>query len=150
MVFMILMSSTVFGQILAYTGSTAALASLASGLPVAPILVVFGMQIILIILGMFMDDLSILMITIPIYVPVIHALGLDPVWFSVLLLVNSQLGTISPPFGLLLFTLKGIVTDASTGDIYRAAIPFFLLGLIGLSIMVVFPPVITWLPGLMG
>ena len=150
MVFMILMSSTVFGQILAYTGSTSALAALASDLPVAPILVVFGMQIILIILGMFMDDLSILMITIPIYVPVIRALGLDPVWFSVVLLVNAELATISPPFGLLLVTMKGIVPDASTGDIYRAAIPFFLLGLIGLSIMVIFPPVVTWLPELMG
>lgn len=149
MIFMILMSSTVFGQILAYTGSTAALAHIAAALPIHPILLVFGMQIILIILGMLMDNLSILMITIPIYLPVIRALGLDPVWFSVLLLVNSQLGTISPPFGLLLFTLKGIVPDASMGDIYRATIPFVILGLIGLSIMVIFPQVITWLPGLM-
>ena len=90
------------------------------------------------------------MICIPIFFPIIRALGFDPLWFAILMLVNMEMAIISPPFGLLLFTLKGVVPDATMGDIYRAGIPILFLIMILLAILLVFPPVATWLPGLMG
>jgi len=149
MVFMIVMSATSFSQLLAYTGVARELGDLATGLPVAPIFIVIIMQVILIFMGMFIDDISMMMITIPIFFPVIRALGFDPMWFGILMLVNLEMAIISPPFGLLLFTLQGVVPDTSLGDIYRAAIPIFFLILTLLIIVLIFPSVVTWLPELM-
>ena len=150
MVFMIFMGSMTFSQILAYTGATSALVALAKGLPVHPIVVVIIMQLILIVLGCFIDTISIMMISVPIYFPVILALGLDPIWFGILMLVNIEMATISPPFGLHNFVMKGVVPDASMTDIILAGIPFFFMGLIVIGLMLVFPSLVTWLPRLMG
>jgi len=149
MVFMIIMGSTTFSNILAYTGSTASLVKIAIELPVHPILVVMFMQITLIVLGTFLDGLSMMMITVPIYMPVINALGYDPIWFCVLVLVNIEIGLISPPFGLSLYVMKGIVPDAKIFDIILGAMPFFLCGVILLAIRLAIPQLATWLPGLM-
>lgn len=108
------------------------------------------MQIMLIFLGMLMDGISMMMITIPIYFPIIAALGLNPMWFAILMLVNIEMGTISPPFGLSNFVMKGIVPDATMTDIIRAGLPFFFLGMTTLAIMLFAPAVVTWLPELMG
>ncbi len=149
MVFMIIMGSLTFSQLLAYTGSTAALVRIAVELPVPPLVVVMLMQFVLIVLGCFVDAISMMMITIPIYLPVIHAFGLNPLWFIVMMLVNMEMGGISPPFGLLNFVMKGIVPDATMSDIILAGIPFFLMGVVTLVIMLFYPDVVTWLPGLM-
>ena len=100
-------------------------------------------------MGMFIDDFSVIMITIPIFFPVIRNLGLDPLWFGLLMMANMQLATISPPFGIGLFTLKGVVPNATMADIYRAGIPVFLLKLTLLIIVLLVPAVATWLPALM-
>ena len=149
MVFMIIMGSLTFSQLLAYTGSTAALVRIAVELPVPPLVVVMLMQFVLIVLGCFVDAISMMMITIPIYLPVIHAFGLNPLWFIVMMLVNMEMGGISPPFGLLNFVMKGIVPDATMSDIILAGIPFFLMGVVTLVIMLFYPDVVTWLPRLM-
>jgi TRAP-type mannitol/chloroaromatic compound transport system permease large subunit len=105
------------------------------------------MQLTLLFLGMIMDPNGIMMITIPIYVPIITALGFDPIWFGVLFIVNMEIGYLSPPFGWNLFYLKSIVPKEITLlDIYRSIIFFVVLQLIGLTIVMVFPEIVLWLP----
>jgi tripartite ATP-independent transporter DctM subunit len=146
MVFMIVMSSTAFGQLLAFTGVARELVDLAVNLPVSPIVIVLAMQLLLIVMGMFIEDISILLITIPLFFPIIRSLGLDEAWFGILMLINMQMAIISPPFGLLLFTLKGVVPDATLGEIYRSSFPILFILLAVLILLIVFPDLVTWLP----
>lgn len=150
MIFMILTASTAYSQILAFSGASKGMSEFAMGLPVPPIMLVIIMMLILLFLGMFMDQVSMMMITIPVYMPVIYALGFDPVWFGVMMLLNLEIGTRSPPFGVLLFVMKGVAPQGTTmADIYRAALPFIVLDIIVLGLMMAFPPLVLWLPGFM-
>lgn len=151
MVLVILAGSAAFSQLLAFTGVTAGITRLAVELPVHPLVVLVLMQLVLIFLGMFIEQTAILMVTIPIFMPIVRTLGWDPIWFGAIMLLNLELATLSPPFGLSLFVMKGIAPPGNTlEDIYRAAIPFCLLNLVVMAIMIAFPPVVLWLPGLMG
>lgn len=150
MLLLILASAAAFSQILAFSGATAGLTSVATGLPVSPIAVIIIMQIIVLILGGFLDVVSIMMVSLPIFVPVVRSLGFDPVWFAVLFLLNIEVAGISPPFGMSLFVMKGVAPqDTSMADIYQAALPFVGLSLLGMIAIMVFPALALWLPGLM-
>jgi len=150
MLFLIIAGATAFSQILAYSGASAGLSGLATGLPVAPIFIIMAMQVVILFLGAFMDVVSIMMITLPIFVPVVLSLGFNPVWFAIIFLINIEVAGISPPFGLSLFVMKGVATpDTTMGDIYRAALPFCGLSLIAMSLIIAFPVLALWLPGLM-
>jgi tripartite ATP-independent transporter DctM subunit len=150
MVMLIIIGSVTFSQLLAYTGATAALAQAASTLPLSPVLVVIAMQIVVAVLGCFMDLISISMITIPIFMPVVTALNLDPIWFLCITLVNLSTATLTPPFGMLLFTLKGVAPpDITMGDIIKGALPFLIINFIGIALMIAFPSIVLWLPNLM-
>jgi len=89
------------------------------------------------------------MISIPIYMPVIKAFAYDPVWFGLLMLLTLEIATISPPYGLALFVLKGVVPDASMGDVWKASIAYMMISTLVLAIIFIFPALATWLPGLM-
>ena len=150
MMLIIITGAKAFAQILAYTGASRGLIELASGLPVTPILIIVAMMFVVLILGTFMDLVSIMMITLPIYVPVIRSLGFDPVWFAVLMLLNIEVATTSPPFGLSLFVMKGVAPlDTTMGDIYRASLPFIYCDLIAMALIITFPTIALWLPQLM-
>jgi tripartite ATP-independent transporter DctM subunit len=150
MIFMIIAGAAAFSQNLAYTGASRGLIEVAIGLPLAPIIIIIAMQVIVLMLGAFMECASILMITLPLFVPVVHTLGFDPVWFAVLMLVNLEMAIISPPVGLALFTMKGVAPpDTTMGDIYKAALPFLLLDAIAMALIIAFPVVALWLPGIM-
>jgi tripartite ATP-independent transporter DctM subunit len=150
MVMMIIIGSVTFSQLLAYTGSTAALAQAASELSVPPIIVIIVMQLVISVLGCFMDLISISMITVPIFMPVVNALGFDPIWFLTIMLVNLAAATLTPPFGMLLFTLKGVSPPEITmADIIRAAVPYILIVFVAIALMIAFPAAVLWLPGLM-
>ena len=150
MTFMIIAGSITFSQILAFTGASRGLVEYVVGLQLSPIFLVIIMMVLLMILGAFMDQISMMMITIPIFMPVIKALGFNPVWFGILMLINLEIAFTSPPFGLLLFVMKGVAPEGtSTEDIYRAAIPFILCDLLALTLILLFPALALWLPGLM-
>jgi len=102
------------------------------------------------ILGCFIEPISIMMISIPIFMPIVRALSIDPIWFLTILLINLMLGGLTPPFGLQLFVYKGCDPQATMEEVYRSALPIILLTLVGVIIVMVFPSIITWLPGLMG
>ena len=149
MVFMIVAGSTAFSQMLAFSQATRGLVQLVTALPLPPIFVVVTMQVVLLVMGCFMDLFSIMMITIPIFFPIIKSLGFDPLWFGILFLLNMEIGPQTPPFGLELFVMKAVAPkDVTMGDVYRAALPFILIDIFMLGLMVVFPAISLWLPSL--
>ena len=108
------------------------------------------MMLIILVLGCVMDDWAIIMLCTPLFVPIIVALGVSKLWFGICFIVNIQIAYLTPPFGFVLFWLKGIVPPGVTmGDIYRSTFPFVILQLIGLSLVIAFPQIGTWLPGTM-
>ena len=151
MVLVILTGSAAFSQLLSFSGVTSGITNLATDLSVHPLIVLLMMQIVVIFLGMFIEQTSIVMVTIPIFMPIVTAMGWDPIWFGAIMMLNLEMATISPPFGLSLFVMKGIASPNTTmGDIYRAALPFVGLNLVVMALMIAFPKIVTWLPSLMG
>jgi tripartite ATP-independent transporter DctM subunit len=150
MMLIIFMGSSAFAQILAYTGASSGLLQVVTGLNLSPILIVVGMQLTLLIMGMFMEPLSIMMVSLPIYMPIILALNLNPIWFGAIVLLNMEIATTSPPFGLNLYVMKGVVPSASMADIYKAAMPFIICDLVIMILMLLVPATVMWLPQMMG
>jgi len=130
-------------------GGTLFIKSVVLGLEMAPIGVILIMMGILVVMGLFMDWVGILLLTVPIFVPVIVSLGYDPVWFGVLFCMNMQVSYLSPPFGPAAFYLKGVAPpDITLQDIFAGLWPFIILQLVGLTIVLLMPQVALWLPGL--
>lgn len=151
MIFLIMCGATAFSQILSFSGATTGITNLATELAVHPMVIIIMMQVIILFLGGLLDVVSIMMITLPIFVPVVITLGYDPIWFAVLFLLNIEMAGTSPPFGLSLFVMKGVAPkDTTMADIYWAALPFIGLDLIAMVILMTFPGIALWLPGLMG
>lgn len=150
MIFMILCAAKAFSQVLAAAGATRGLIEFTLGLPLSPIFVVVGIMITILIMGCFLDSIAIMMITVPAFMPAVVALGFDPIWFAVLFLLNLEMATTTPPFGLTLFVMKGVApVDTTMKDIYLAALPFIGCDLIVLALLIAFPAIALWLPGLM-
>ncbi len=149
MMFMILSGATGFSEILAYTGATSNLVEMVTHWNLSPMGILIAMQIILIVLGTFLESLAIMMITIPIYLPIIKTLGFDPYWFCAIFLINMELATISPPYGLVLFTMKGVAPNHTMKDIFKASIPFNILDVVALALVMIFPSIALWLPHLL-
>lgn len=150
MVFFILAASTTFAQILAFSGATdGALGELAK-LDMTPLVTVFCMISVLIALGMFMDQISMMLLTFPFFMPLANALQLDLIWLGVILLISLQVGLLTPPFGLLLFVMKGVAPPEITmRQVWAAATPFTLIVLAVLLLVVLVPQVATGLTGAM-
>ena len=131
-------------------GGTKLIQDFMTGLPVGPIGVVILIQIVWIILGCFIDWIGILLLTAPIFIPVVLALGFDPVWMGVLFCMNMQISYISPPFGPAAFYLKGVTPPGITlGDIFRSIWPYMGLQVIALGLVIAFPQIALWLPATM-
>ena len=147
MVMWILFGAFCFASVFISTGGPTAVKEFVTGLDVPPIFVIFMMQVSYMILGCFMDEITILFLTIPIYMPILVGFGYDPVWFGVLFIVNMQMAYLTPPFGFTLFYLKGVAPPGVTlMDIYRSVIPFVGIQLIVLILVLFFPPLSLWLP----
>jgi tripartite ATP-independent transporter DctM subunit len=150
MVLMIFTGSKAFSQLLAYTGGTSGILRMVQGLPISPIYTVMLMLGFLVLLGTFLDAMSILMVSIPIYMPIVNSLGLDVLWFGIMVLLCTEIGNASPPFGMMLFAVKAASPpDITIEDIYRATIPFVLCDLVVLVLLLYFPEIGVWLPSLM-
>ncbi|MGQ9507959.1 MAG: TRAP transporter large permease [Thermodesulfobacteriota bacterium] len=148
MMFVILSGASAFSQLLAYTGASQNLVKLAIDLPFPPLLILILMQFILVILGTFMEPLSILMVALPIYMPIIRQLGINPLPFCSVLLINMEMATISPPDGLVLYTMKAVAPHYSMKEIYKASVPFILIDLIVMAIIMIFPEIALFLPSI--
>lgn len=151
MIFMIIIVSSTYGEILAFTGAASGMTNFITKLSVDPIIIVISMLVVVLILGCFMETVAIMMITIPIYMPVIHAFGYNTVWFGVMLLIALETGLITPPFGVTLFVMKGVAPPEITmADIWRAITPYVIIDILCLAIVLVMPITATIVPSLMG
>ncbi len=148
MMLLVIVGSTGFSQLLAATGATSALVSTVSELDLAPIIMVLIMQLIVLLLGCFIDTISIMLVSIPVFMPIVQALGLDPIWFSILILVQLELAGITPPFGVLLFVMKGVQQHLRISEIYRAALPIVIIQIVLVALLMLFPEIVTLLPSL--
>ena len=147
----IIVGATTFAQVLSFSGATNGIIGLvgAKGLP--PWLLVLGMMGLLIFLGFFVDEVSMMMITLPFFMPLVAQMGVDPIWFGVLFLINMQIGLLSPPFGLLLFAMKGVAPPYITmGQIVQSVMPYLYFGIAVMLLVFLWPPLATWLPRLLG
>ncbi len=151
MILFIIAGSVTFSQILAFSGATNGLLNLINGVDAGTVTVLLAMLAVLLLLGAFMDQVSMIMITLPFFIPLAQTLGIDLLWFGVLMLVVMEISFTTPPFGLLIFVMKGVAPPEITlGDVYRAAFPFILLALSVLGLLILFPELATWLPNLIG
>ncbi len=151
MIFMIVIVSTTYGQILAFTGAAAGMTEFIIKLHVPPIVILIGMLIIVLILGCFMETVAIMMITIPIYMPVVNAFHYDPIWFGILMLIALETGLITPPFGVTLFVMKGVAPPEITmSDIWRAVTPYVMVDVLCILLVLAMPILATLIPSLMG
>ena len=147
MILFIIVASVTFAQILAFSGATDGLLNTIQAAELSPLLLLLAMLGILLFLGAFMDQVSMLMITLPFYIPLASALGLDLLWFGVLLLIVMEISFTTPPFGLLLYVMKGVAPPhIGMGQIYQAALPFILLETLVLVLLIFVPELATWLP----
>jgi tripartite ATP-independent transporter DctM subunit len=151
MVLMIILASKTFSQLLSFSGATRGMVEFITNLGISKIVMLVMIQFILLFLGMFMEQASIMMVTIPIFMPIVHALAIEPVWFGILFLLTLEVGLTTPPFGILLFVMKGIAPpDVTMGDIWRAAAPFIACDVTALVLIICFPMIALWLPNIGG
>ena len=150
MTFLILIGSSTFSQILAFSGATSGFIELAAGLDLTPITMLLCMLAVLLVLGMFMDQLSMMLLTLPIFMPVATSLGFDPIWFAVIILLALEISLITPPFGLLLFVMVGAVPeDIRFEQIVIAALPYIGSAMLVTALIIIWPSLALYLPGLM-
>ena len=150
MIFMIIAASNAFSAILAFSGATTGLLGVIGDLNLPPLMILVGMQLMVFLLGMFMETISIMMICLPIFMPIVKLLGFDPVWFGVLMLINFEMGLITPPFGMLLFVMKGVAPKEITiEDICWAALPFIVCDAVVMALVISMPSIALWLPSLL-
>ncbi len=150
MIIWILIGAYCFTSVYTGTGAHELMEHLLLSIPGGRYAILFTMQIVFFILGCILDPAGIIMICTPVFVPVIKALGFDPLWFGVLFIMNMEMGYLTPPFGFNLFYMKAIAPPGVTmTDIYRSIVPFVILQGIGLVIVIIFPQIALWLPSLM-
>lgn len=149
MAYLIVFGSATFSQLLAFSGASRGLINWATGFDLDPTLMLLVMFGVLLLLGMFMEQISIMLLTVPIFFPLAQTLGFDPIWFGLIMLLSLEISFTTPPFGLLLFVMKGVAPPETTmREIYRAALPFILCSLLVVALLIVFPFLATWLPSL--
>ncbi len=149
MALLIIFGSATFSALLAFSGASSGLIRWATGFDLDPITMLLIMFGILLILGMFMDQLSMMLLTVPIFFPLAQSLGFDLIWFGVIILLALEISFTTPPFGLLLFVMKGVSPpDTTMKDIYIAAIPYMGCAIFLVGLLILFPGIALWLPGL--
>jgi tripartite ATP-independent transporter DctM subunit len=151
MILFIILGATTFSQILSFSGASNGLVEIIAGLGLAPFAVIAAMMLLLIFLGLFVEQVSMMMITLPIYMPLVQKYGVDPVWFGVMFLICMQLGLLLPPHGLLLMTMKGVSPpQVRMSHIFQAVLPYIAMSLIVLALVFFIPAVAVWLPKVLG
>lgn len=149
MAYLIVFGSATFSQLLAFSGASRGLVNWAISFELAPLAMLMVMFAVLLLLGMFMEQISMMLLTVPIFFPLAMNLGYDPIWFGLIMLLALEISFTTPPFGLLLFVMKGVAPPGTTmRTIYTSAFPFIGCSLLLVALLVLFPQIALWLPGL--
>lgn len=150
MIFVIIIGAMIFSRFLAVTQIPAVLAGVISGLPLPPLFIIAGIIIIFLLGGCFLDGPALILIFTPIFFPVVNALGINPIWFGVIVVIMTEMGLLTPPVGLNVYTISGVAKDVPLEDIFRAIFPFLIPMIVCVIILMFFPQIALFLPGLMG
>ena len=150
MIMWILFAAHAFSAAYQSMGAQELIEGMITGIPGGPWAVIITMMVIVFFLAMVLDPVGIMLITLPVFLPIVQSMGFDPVWFGILFVINMEIGYMTPPFGFNLFYLKGVVPPSITmKDIYVSVIPFVLVEIVGLALIMIFPEIATYLPDLM-
>ena len=150
MILFIIAGSLTFSQVLQISGATSGLLEAISAWKLTVFVAILLMMVILLFLGAFMDQVSMLLLTLPFFLPISEALGINAIWLMVLMLIVMEISLLTPPFGLLLYVMKGVAPPHITlGQVIRAALPFIAIEMVVLGVLMVFPKVATFLPSLL-
>lgn len=149
-IFLLLIAAQMYSRMLTLSGLATRLSEWAAALPVPPITIVIMFIVVFLLLGMIIDSVSILLLTIPIMYPVAIKLGYHPIWFGMVSIMAIEIGLLTPPFGMVVFAMKSSLGDAATmEEIFTGSIPFMIMLLLALAVIIAYPPLSTWLPSLM-
>jgi C4-dicarboxylate transporter, DctM subunit len=149
MLFTLLIAATIFANFVNFTSMPGDLKEWITHLGLSPIMIITAMMLIYVVLGTVMEELTMVLLTIPLFFPIVTSLGFDPVWFGVLIVMIVQIGLISPPVGMNLFVLNSLLPKVGLGNIFRGCWPFVLVMIIVLGLLIAFPQLSLWLPSLM-
>ncbi len=149
MLFMILIGALIFANFVNYTSMPGDLKGFVTQFALHPILVIVAICAVYVVLGTAMEELSMILLTVPLFFPVVTALGFDPVWFGIIIVIVVQIGLISPPVGMNIFVVKSLLRHLTIGTVFRGVLAFNVALVALLAIVVAFPPLATWLPGFM-
>ena len=149
MLFMILIGALIFAEFVNITTMPSDMKALVTRFNVSPTMVVAAICAIYVVLGTAMEELSMILLTIPVFFPVIVHLGFDPVWFGIIIVCVVEIGLISPPVGMNMFVLRTLIPEVSTATIFSGVLPFMWADVVRLAILVAFPWLSLWLPGMM-
>jgi tripartite ATP-independent transporter DctM subunit len=146
MVFAVLVGTLIFMHFLALSGVTRVVIGSVAGLPVSPILVICGMLFVYLIIGCFVSATAMIMLTMPMFYPVIVSLGLSPIWFGIVVIKMCEIAVITPPLGLNVYAVKSVTPDISTTQIFKGIFPFLAMDIFTLAMLVAFPQITLFLP----
>ncbi|MGE3247222.1 MAG: TRAP transporter large permease subunit [Beijerinckiaceae bacterium] len=150
MVFFIIMGSSAYSNLLAFSGASAGLLNWATAFDLNPVVLLLIMFAVLLFLGTFMDQVSMMLITVPIFFPLSAKLGFDPIWFGVIVLLALEMSLMTPPFGLLLYVMLGVAPEGTKiSHVVQAAIPYLVCDIILVGLLILFPSIALYLPALM-
>jgi C4-dicarboxylate transporter DctM subunit len=149
MLFTLLIAATIFANFVNFTTMPGDLKEWITHLGLSPTMIVVAMMAIYIVLGTVMEELTMVLLTIPLFFPIVTGLGFDPVWFGVLIVMIVQIGLISPPVGMNLFVINALLPDVGLRQIFRGCWPFVLVMIVVLGLLIAFPQLSLWLPSLM-
>jgi TRAP-type C4-dicarboxylate transport system permease large subunit len=144
----VLIGALVFSNFVNLVGLPDALSGLIADLGLTPLGVILIILVIYVVLGMFMESLSMILLTIPVFFPIISAQGFDPVWFGIFAVMVTELSLITPPVGLNLFVIRGVIPGLPIGAIYRGIMPFVVADLVRIGLIISFPAIVLWLPAM--
>jgi C4-dicarboxylate transporter DctM subunit len=149
-VFTVLIGALLFGYFLTITQAPQRLTEFLTGLGIGRYGVLALMMVTFLILGSLMDAMAMIILTVPIVFPVITAMGFDPIWFGIIIVMTVELGLIHPPVGMNVFVIKSVVKDVSFTTIFKGVLPFIVTDILRLTILIAFPIIALWLPQHMG
>jgi C4-dicarboxylate transporter DctM subunit len=150
MIFTILIGALVFTSFLAVTTLPMEIAEWITGLGLSPMTIMIIILLIYLSLGTFLEEMSMILLTLPIFYPVVTAIGFDPIWFGIVIVLVVEMGMISPPVGITMFVVKGIAPDISMGTIFKGVLPFWFITIVFAALLVAFPQIALFLPGISG
>ncbi|MCV6587216.1 MAG: TRAP transporter large permease, partial [Marinibacterium sp.] len=146
MIFVVLIGAVTLNNLIVFSGIAGGLSGFVSGLALPPMATMAIILLIYLVLGCFLDALAMILLTVPIFFPIVSSLGFDPVWFGIIVVMVVELGLITPPIGMNIFVIKGMMPKVSLGAIYRGIIPFVVAQIVLIAIVFLIPEIVLWLP----